>query len=143
MRMPPSSATHLPAGSSVRTTKPVVVATNRGPMAIPGATLAGAGSSAVVCYNPFVDIGGVSVPGLGNLRAILGVDTPAFVALAHELCHAFHYLSGDQLAPSLREEAHTVGAGTYVGTRISENAVRREHGIPERGYYFVPGDCNV
>lgn len=78
---------------------------------------------------------------------MLHVDTPAFVALGHELCHCLHILSGD-LPPAvgnwvIREEARTVGAGTYKDTRISENAIRKEHNLPLRTYYSTPGDCNL
>ena len=78
---------------------------------------------------------------------LLHVDTPAFVALGHELCHCLHILSGD-LPPAvgnwvIREEARTVGAGTYKNTRISENAIRAEHRIPLRTYYNTPGDCDL
>jgi hypothetical protein len=42
----------------------------------------------------------------------------------------------------LHEEAHTVGLGPYANTRISENALRKEHNLTLRTYYDTPGDCD-
>lgn len=107
-------------------------------------TMAGRGTSVRVRYSVTMDY-----------STVLKLKTPSFVALAHELIHAFHFLSGNQSADlsydkvlqryrsSIVEEALTVGAGTYENTRISENAIRREHGLPIREFYRVPGDCAV
>ena len=107
-------------------------------------TMAGRGTSVRVRYSVTMDY-----------STVLKLKTPSFVALAHELIHAFHFLSGNQSSDltydkdleryrsSIIEEALTVGAGTYENTRISENAIRREHGLPIREFYRVPGDCFV
>ena len=107
---------------------------------------AGCGSSADIYYDPNL-----------NYDSIVGIKTPTYVALAHELIHAYHYLSGSLIGDmallpksydrliarfQLIEEAKTVGAGDYKSARISENAIRREHNIKERQYYWTPGDCD-
>lgn len=105
-------------------------------------TMAGRGVSALVSYNPFIDYDKV-------LFTEILVPTPGFVALAHELVHSLHMLSGDNIVDpdpdkfNMIEEARTVGAGKYAGIRISENAIRREHGIPTRAFYKEPGDCDA
>lgn len=85
-----------------------------------------------------------------------GIQTPAFIVLAHELIHAWHGVSGtmeteDTQGIALpdgrvyeisREEAYTVGLGPYANTRISENAIRAEHQLPRRTRYATPGDCD-
>ena len=65
-----------------------------------------------------------------------------------------HFLSGDTNMYSdddpwaagdtytKHEEARTVGLGIYKNTRISENAIRREAGLPVRTYYSDPRDCD-
>ena len=72
---------------------------------------------------------------------------PAFIALAHELVHASHYLQGscyrgigDDLKPDgdsgiMEEEMRTVGFGKYANESPSENAIRVEHGLPRRDSY--------
>jgi hypothetical protein len=85
---------------------------------------------------------------------VIGIETPAFIALAHELLHAFHYLSGDITDISgktsdgqdkwyMNEEAKTVGAGKYKDTRMSENTIRKEHGLKLRAFYAKAGDCDA
>ena len=84
--------------------------------------------------------------------ALLGIQTPSYIALAHELIHAFHSLSGDLRkaygggfsadSGLLHEEARTVGLGIYANTRISENAFRRRDNLALRTYYGSPGDTN-
>lgn len=103
--------------------------------------MAGKPTSAMVSFNPFVNYD-------TRLKARIGVPTPPFIALAHELVHALHLLSGDRvpdISPSRQEmieEARTVGAGKYAATRISENAIRAEHGIARRMFYDKAGDCD-
>jgi hypothetical protein len=112
----------------------------------------GIGTSVDVTYDPKMDY-----------SRILKLKTPSFIALGHELIHALHFLSGDMHSFGDRdfdpvevdgkehklkkfqlvEEARTVGAGTFANTRISENALRREWGLPLRQYYNFPGDCLV
>lgn len=105
--------------------------------------MAGKGTSVNVRYNPNQDY-----------SKLLKLKTPGYIALAHELIHAYHFMSGNmasdmspdavfQFRCTIMEEALTVGAGTYANTRISENAIRREHGLPIREYYNYPGDCYV
>jgi hypothetical protein len=88
-----------------------------------------------------------------NLESVytnaIGVYTPEFVALAHELVHALHVIGGDVVKPyswatdgAIIEEARTVGIGPYVNKTISENAVRREWNLPRRTYYSMPGDAD-
>ena len=102
--------------------------------------VAGDGRAATVGYNPFVNYDVV-------LQALIGVPMPGFIALAHELVHGLHTLSGDCIrhedddTETLIEEARTIGAGRYRETRISENAIRLENGLPRRTYYLQPGDC--
>ncbi len=81
--------------------------------------------------------------------AAIGVPTPAFVALAHELIHALHVISGDVVKEyswatdgAIIEEARTVGIGPYSKTRYSENAIRREWMLAVRTYYHTPGDAD-
>ncbi len=111
---------------------------------VEGAPMAMSGGdfSALVCWNPFIDY---------NLSAIMnvGVPMPQFIALAHELVHALHILSGDRVMhadktkQTMLEEARTIGCGLFEGSRISENAIRREHGIARRQFYATPGDCDA
>lgn len=74
-------------------------------------------------------------------------NVPSFIALAHELVHALHYMrrqviSGgrDRTTPAFKraddlEEARTVGLGPFAGERLCENAIRHEHGIARRETY--------
>jgi hypothetical protein len=79
---------------------------------------------------------------------ICGVNTPTWVALAHELIHALHQLSGTSYKEEVRapgggvkrEEMITTGLGVYKNTRLSENAIRREAGLPLRPHYTFPDD---
>jgi Effector protein len=108
--------------------------------------LPGTGSGSEVLYHPNAE---------HQYSSAIGIRTPPFVALAHELVHALHAISGEVIKPynwnngsavsssgAILEEARTVGLGRYQNTRISENAVRREHGLLLRTYYSVVGDCN-
>lgn len=77
-----------------------------------------------------------------------GVPTPTWIALAHELIHAWHHLGGNTYGDSeqtaggevKREEMLTTGLGVYANTRLSENAIRREVGLPVRTYYSFADD---
>jgi hypothetical protein len=110
--------------------------------AIPGTPIqiAGKGSSSVASYNPQAE---------PIYTSAVGIYTPEFIALAHELCHCLHFLSGDLRAHAnpgimrLHEEARTMGVGIYAQNRISENAIRKEWGFTRfRTYYSTPGDCD-
>jgi hypothetical protein len=120
-----------------------MAANNRRPGRVGGYAMVMAGKAlpALVSFNPFInyDI---------ETQTAIGVPMPAFVALAHELVHALHTLSGDKIGnddsdkETMIEEARTVGAGKYAQTRISENAIRAENGYARRQYYAEPGDCD-
>ena len=79
---------------------------------------------------------------------LCGVQTPVYIALAHELIHSLHHLSGTSYREEVqapggavkREEMFTTGLGPYANTRLSENALRREVGLPERTHYTFPDD---
>ena len=113
----------------------------------------GRGTSANISYNPFINATGVhsrwvwdmSTDGNPVVSKSMGkklqVTIPAFIALAHELIHAFHFLTGDASPVRLQEEARTVGIGRFKNARISENAIRGEHGLMKRTFYSRPGDC--
>lgn len=103
--------------------------------------LAGRGTGSVIHYGHNLE---------GKYTRACGLSTPAFIALAHELVHALHSLSGDFLKPyswaddgALIEEARTVGIGPFAKTRICENTIRKEHGLPLRTYYSTPGDADT
>jgi hypothetical protein len=114
---------------------------------VPGTSiqLPGIGSSSVAEYNPDADL---------EYARMVGLPTPTFVALAHELIHCWHHLSGTYrlgaganldaqwAAGYLQEEAYTVGLGPYAGTRLCENTIRSEWNLKQRTYYSTPGDCD-
>lgn len=117
---------------------------------IPGTSiqLPGKGASSVAAFNPYA---------AAEYAQMLGIPTPVFIALGHELIHCLHFLSGNirldpnkALAPDerltdemmLHEEAHTCGLGPYAKTRISENTLRKEHNLSLRTFYSDPGDCD-
>lgn len=77
-----------------------------------------------------------------------GLDgRPTFIALAHELVHAFHYVSGACYRAAdgglqdngntglMEEEMRTVGCQKFADETPSENAIRAEHGITLRKTY--------
>ncbi|HYM04196.1 MAG TPA: M91 family zinc metallopeptidase [Stellaceae bacterium] len=115
--------------------------------ALPGTSiqLPGIGASSIAEYNPDADL---------EYARMCGLPTPAFIALAHELTHCWHHLSGTyRTSPGgtafqrwqagyMQEEAFTVGLGPYAGTRLCENAYREEWNIKKRTYYSDPGDCD-
>lgn len=71
----------------------------------------------------------------------------SFVTLGHELIHASHVLHGNQYNvplgnpacdsdnPAAEEELRTTGVGPWRDEPLSENAMRRELGLPERASY--------
>lgn len=110
---------------------------------VPGSIvrLPGVGTGSLVLYGHDM---------VASYSRILKIMTPPFVALAHELVHALHSLSGDFIKAyswttdgALIEEARTVGIGPYKGQTISENRVRKEHNLPLRTYYDTPGDVDT
>ena len=92
----------------------------------------GAGTGAVVTWN-HRDVGQDGRPG--------------FIALAHELVHALHYVEGSCYRAAtgsvtdqgnsgiMEEEMRTVGCLRYAGESPSENAIRGEHNVPLRANY--------
>ncbi len=109
-------------------------------------TMPGTGRGSRVEYNP---------QGEAEYTTMVGIRTPSYVALAHELIHALHVISGDvkkvydwgngtalSSSGALIEEARTVGLGRFLNTSISENAIRRENKLPLRTYYSAAGDCD-
>jgi hypothetical protein len=101
-------------------------------------SLPGIGVASVAVYDPCRDY-----------TSMLGIETPYYIALGHELIHCLHFMSGDTYRhgdddelSSLHEEARTVGLGIYSNSRISENALRNEWKLPPRTYYTYPGDCD-
>jgi len=111
----------------------------------PGSTrkdiVAGNGASAVVTFNP----------------AATGSDgRPAYIALAHELVHAHHYVHGscyrglgngmyDLLDANantgmMEEEMRTVGFGRYANDELCENSIRHENGVARRTSYLPGAD---
>jgi len=70
------------------------------------------------------------------------------IVLAHELIHGWHLMKGKHLGNTkpgenrdadLEEEFYTVGIGKYANSRITENKIRKEHGLNERKYYLQDG----
>ncbi|NIG12925.1 hypothetical protein F3J37_01605 [Pantoea sp. Al-1710] len=103
----------------------------------------GIGAKPLVFYNPnhsiLVDINGM--PRSANISNL------AFIGLAHELVHAYYMMIGRGFGtePSTsaindpehyREEIRAVGMGEFENTSLSENGIRRDHGLPLRNAYF-------
>lgn len=82
----------------------------------------GSGTTAAVVWNPNV----TSTP--------LG-ERPAFVGLAHELIHAYHYTNGLAMSDPVKEEEFTVGLIPYATSDYTENKIRVEHNLPPRESY--------
>jgi hypothetical protein len=74
---------------------------------------------------------------------------PPYIALAHELVHAYHNIRGTARAIKVgdvdgdrtTDEALTVGLRGFEHVGVSENRIRREHGIPYRVSYS--GYCSA
>jgi hypothetical protein len=64
-----------------------------------------------------------------------GEATYPFIALAHELIHSLHCLTGTRM-DGKAEELKTVGLDPYSGEAITENNIRAEHGIALRTQYY-------
>jgi hypothetical protein len=106
-------------------------------------SMPGRGANTVVGYSP------LPADARWYRFATGGVETPTWLALAHELIHTLHIITGEtkitnpnDYACVLEEEAYTIGLGIYANTRISENAIRREVKLPVRTYYTQVGDCD-
>ena len=106
--------------------------------------IGGAGSSALVLFDPTVGAGPDG-------------DRPSWVALGHELIHAYHYVTGtcarklngstDTDSGLSEEEMQTIGTGGYKGQIPSENWLRESAGAVERtkysGYDFKQTKCTL
>ena len=55
------------------------------------------------------------------------------IVLAHELIHSLHCLTGTHAGEN--EEAKTTGIGDFASEAMSENAMRKAFGLPERASY--------
>jgi Effector protein len=94
---------------------------------------AGMGSDVVVSYiNSEINQGGITKSSDEIYTMMNGLDTKGFIVLAHELIHALHILSGNSRNAHDEEEQFTVGLGRYEDSRITENALRTELGLPRR-----------
>lgn len=60
---------------------------------------------------------------------------PAFIGLAHELIHCYHYVNALAKASYDDEEKFTVGLDPYSTAAITENRVRLDFNIPVRHEY--------
>jgi len=126
------------------------------PLALKGRFLKGEGTSATVYWNPDERPGALPrhrhvtsdrQPLSSELTPISSVDTDATVfdgpftpTLAHELVHAMRIVKGtytDDLTDEGRsnEERRALGVMEYANDPISENAYRREQGLPLRAWY--------
>jgi uncharacterized Zn-binding protein involved in type VI secretion len=94
------------------------------------------GSGSNIVYNPDLQSDAFDQ----NHNAI---PTPPQVALGHELCHAVHNANGERQTgvdpnppasePDIkREEAQTIGTGSYEGKKPSENSLRDDVGLGRR-----------
>jgi Effector protein len=92
------------------------------------------GCESIVSFNPFDDR---DVLDLNEKR----LTSPSFIKLAHELIHACHYSYGkcakeeeysfiDKNVWTQPEEYKTITG--FKNTKITENRIRQEHGLPER-----------
>jgi hypothetical protein len=122
--------------------KPELIATAITEDGHPTRFVPGAGTGAVVTFN----------------HADKGTESPArptFIALAHELVHAFHYVNGMCYRAAsgglkdngdtglMEEEMRTVGCDKYKDEIPSENAIRGEHGVALRARYSDISFANV
>ena len=123
--------------------------------------LNGTGMDAIVEFNP----NAINKLTLANNRGRArydskGTGTPPEIALAHELIHALRIMRGafnsnsddtarhtytnhagiETTAFPMREEAATIGLGDYAHprSRITENRIRKEQGLPLRVKYGTP-----
>lgn len=60
---------------------------------------------------------------------------PKEIYLAHELVHVHHMLRGDNYSDNITEEYKTVGLFPWDNEKFSENAIRRDYGVPLRPKY--------
>jgi hypothetical protein len=106
--------------------------------------IGGPGCSALVLFDPDIGAGPDG-------------DRPAWVALGHELIHAYHYVTGTCARPLTgstnadsglsEEEMQTIGTAGYDGQIPSENWLRESAGAVKRtkysGYDFGSTRCTL
>jgi hypothetical protein len=106
--------------------------------------MGGNGSSALVLFDPDVAAGPDG-------------DRPSWIALGHELVHAYHYVTGTCARPLAgstdadsglsEEEMQTIGTRGYQRQKPSENWLRDGAGLPDRtrysGYDFSATRCTL
>jgi len=81
-------------------------------------------SGGTVCYMAFSN---------AQIIETTGAVCWPHIVLAHELIHCLHNLTGNNADKD--EEIRTTGIGKYADEAMSENALRREFGLPERQSY--------
>lgn len=100
----------------------------------------GEGTHAVIAWRPedYID---VSTRGRSYER---DNSNYGFISLAHELVHAYRKVKGNATGSTICEEKRAVGLGQFSGSSFSENAIRREHGLPIRNRYqtLEDPDCD-
>ena len=64
-----------------------------------------------------------------------GEATYPFIALAHEMIHSLHCLTGTR-KDGKAEELKTTGLDPYADEAITENRIRAEHNIALRTQYY-------
>jgi hypothetical protein len=82
----------------------------------------GKGSVSAIKYNP-------------NVTKTPDGDRPPYIGLAHELIHAMHNLYGTSERETVEDESKVVGFGKYQNEPITENKIRKEHGLKPRETY--------
>jgi uncharacterized Zn-binding protein involved in type VI secretion len=103
----------------------------------------GVGSGSTIQYNPNFRSNAFDKD--GNMIA-----HPPQMVLGHELCHAMNMANGeeetgpDPNAPKSqkdleREEAQTIGTGSYEGKSPSENSLRKDLNLPRRDNHVGTG----
>jgi len=103
----------------------------------------GKGASALIHWNPEKSVG-IDQNGIPYRDYN---PSEAFVSLAHELVHCYRMLKGtssggyeqdlkDPTTGARREEDRTVGIGKNANNPLSENGIRRDHGMPIRKQFL-------
>jgi len=98
-----------------------------------------AGTNAALKWNPKVSS---ILDRLGRLKRDFNANN-AYIALAHELIHAYHILKGSALIDTIddqirtgtageTEEKRVIGLGDYSTERFTENKIRAEHNLRPR-----------
>jgi hypothetical protein len=59
-------------------------------------------------------------------------ERPAFIGLAHELIHAYHFANGVAKQDYDAEEDFAIGLIPYATNNITENKIRAENNLPPR-----------